>query len=133
MAKSNDGDGWVGWVAFAALMLYVLGALHIIAGLVALFKDTNVYTGASNVWILDYTKWGWIHIVGGLFALWGATSLAQGKLFGRILAALVAFASLVANFAFVPVYPVWSILIIVIDVVIIYAVTVHGGDMKELE
>lgn len=130
MAKNtNQADGWVGWVAFAGLMLIVAGFFHILAGVVALFKDTVYVNGAANVWVLNYTAWGWAHIVGGLFAWWAGSALLQGKTWARIVAVLVALASAVANMAFVPVQPIWSLLIIAVDLLIIYAVSVHGGEL----
>lgn len=134
MAKqSKEVTGWVGWIGFASLMLMLAGVFHIIAGFVALFQE-DVYVAAPNaLWVFDYSQWGWIHILGGFLALVASGSLMQGKGFGRTIAILVAMASAIANMAFVPVYPVWSLMIIVIDVLVIWAVAVHGGEMKELE
>src|SRR4029079_19151898 len=108
MAKrSSDMRGWVGWIGFASIMLMLAGFFHILAGIVALFKDDVFVTAHSNVWILDYSQWGWVHILGGALALLAAGSLASGNAFGRIFAVLVALASAVANMAFVPIYPIW--------------------------
>jgi hypothetical protein len=131
-SKNNDMmSGWVGWVAFAGVMMYLAGIFHMVAGFIALFKDTVYVVGPNNLWALDYTQWGWLHIVWGLLAVWAAGSLVSGKAFGRIAAVLVALSSAVVNMLFIPVYPIWSIMIIVICVLVIYAVVVHGGDLKE--
>ncbi len=133
MAKNNkEVTGWVGWVGFASFMLLLGGTFALIAGFVALFKDEVVYHAATNsVWVLDYTQWGWAHMILGLLAILAAGSLMAGHMYGRIVAVLVAFLSAVANMAFVPVYPFWSIMIIVIDLLVIWAVTVHGGELRE--
>lgn len=131
MAKNNnDMSGWVGWVAFAGLMLIVAGFFHVLAGVIALFKHDVYVAGAANVWVLNYTAWGWIHIVGGLIAWWAGSALLQGKTWARVLAVLIAIVSAVGNMAFVPIYPVWSLLIITVDLLVIYAVTVHGGELE---
>lgn len=131
MAKNNkDVSGWVGWVYFAGLMLVVAGFFHILAGVVALFKHDVYVVGASNVWVLNYTAWGWAHIVGGLFAWWAGSALISGKTWARVVAVVVAILSAVASMAFVPIYPIWSILIIAVDLLVIYAVTVHGGEIE---
>lgn len=134
MAKqNNDATGWVGWIGFASLMMMLAGVFHIIAGFVALFQE-DVFIAAPNaLWVFDYSQWGWIHILGGLLALLAAGSLMQGKLFGRTMVILVAMFSAIANMAFVPVYPVWSLMIVTIDVLVIWAVSVHGGEMKDLQ
>jgi hypothetical protein len=127
-------SGWVGWVGFASFMLLLAGIFSALAGFVALFKDSVVYHSATNsVWVLDYTQWGWIHIIVGLLAILASASLMAGNMYGRIIAVLVALVSAFANMAFVPVYPVWSVMIILVDVLIIFAVTVHGKEVKNLE
>lgn len=130
MAKQSNNDGWMGWIGFAAIMLALVGIFHMITGFVALFQQ-DVYTvTANNVWVFDYSQWGWIHIIGGLLAFVAAGSLAQGHMYGRIVAVLVAMASVVANMAFIPVYPIWSLLMVFIGVMVIWAVVVHGKELK---
>ena len=129
--RNNSESAWMGWVGFAAVMLALVGVFHIIEGFVALFKNDIYAVTANGVWLFDYTQWGWIHIFGGLLAFFAAASLAQGKMFGRIVAVLVAMVSVVANMAFVPVYPVWSLMMVTIGVLVIWAVMVHGGELKE--
>ncbi len=131
--KTNDNDmmsGWVGWVAFASVMLYLVGFFHLIAGFVALFTDTVYLIGENNLWALDYTQWGWIHILAGVLAILAAGSLMSGKVYGRTVAVLVAFVSAVANMLFIPIYPIWSIIMVTICVLVIFGVVTHGKDLK---
>lgn len=132
MAKQKDVDsGWTGWIGFASIVLAIVGVFHIIAGFVALFQN-DVYAVTNNaVWMFDYSQWGWIHIIGGVLAFLAAGSLAQGHMYGRIVAVLVATGSVIANMLFVPVYPIWSIMMVTIGVLVIWAVTVHGKEMRE--
>ena len=128
---TNEPTGWVGWIAFASFMLMLGGFFSLIAGFVALFKDTIVYHAATNtVWVLSYTQWGWIHMLAGILALLAAGSLFSGHRYGRIIAVIVAMLSAVANMAFVPVYPFWSIMIVTVDILVIWAVIVHGKELK---
>ncbi len=129
--KDSEVTGWTGWVGFAGLMLYLAGFFHIIAGLAALLNDKVYVVGSENFWILDVTQWGWIHIVGGGILVWAANSLLNGHGFGRVVAVIAAIASALVNMAFVPIYPVWSLLIITLDVLVVYAVVVHGGELKQ--
>lgn len=132
-AKNNEASGWLGWVGFAGFMLLLGGFLSGLAGFVALFKDTVVYVSETNTaWILSYAQWGWIHIVLGLLAIWAASSLLMGHMYGRIFAILVALISAGANMAFIPIYPLWSLLVILIDILVIYAVVVHAGELKDV-
>lgn len=131
--NSDPTNGWTGWVAFAALMLIVLGFFHLFAGIVALFNNDIYLIGKNSTWIVNYSTWGWTHIIWGVLSMLAGGSLAKGNMYGRVFAVFVTLISAVVNLAFVPVYPIWSILIIVVDVCIIYAVTVHGKDMKNLQ
>jgi len=132
MTKNNsETTGWTGWVGFAGIMLYLAGFFHIISGITALFNEDFYVVTEKSLWVFNTAQWGWIHIIGGIIAIWAASSLMKGHVFGRIFAILVALISAIANMAFVPIYPIWSILIIVIDVLIIYAVVVHADELKD--
>lgn len=132
-SDQNQVTGWVGWIAFASMLLLLVGLFHALAGFIALFKDDLYVSAAGNVWILDYSQWGWIHIAAGGLAILAAISLGLGRLFGRIVAVIIAMLSAVANMAFIPIYPLWSIIIITIDVLVIWAVMAHGREMARLQ
>lgn len=130
MAKksSQEVTGWVGWVYFAGLMMTLVGTFQAIAGLVALFKDEVYVAGPNNLWILDYTTWGWAHLLLGIFVFFAGMAVLSGQTWGRIVAILLASIAALANFAFIPVYPFWSILMVVVYVLAIYALIVHGDE-----
>lgn len=135
MAKRNDPSdvsGWVGWIYFGGLMMILLGMLHAIAGLVALFKDEVYAVGPNNIWILDYTSWGWIHLIAGILVLWGGFAVMSGKMWGRVLGITLGIVAAVANFAFIPIYPIWSIVMLTISVLVIYALVAHGEEAKAI-
>lgn len=128
--QSSSTDGWMGWIGFASMMLALIGVFHIIAGFVALFQPDVYGVTANAIWVFDVSQWGWIHMFGGLLAFLAAGSLAQGHMYGRIIAVWVAMGSVIANMAFVPIYPIWSLMMATIGVLIIWAVAVHGGELK---
>lgn len=130
--NSSDVSGWVGWVYFAGFMLVLSGVFQAIAGLVALFKNEVYVVAEQNLWLLDYTSWGWVHLLFGIFLLLAGSAVISGKMWGRVVGVIFAGLSLIANFGFVPVYPVWSILLIIIDILVLYALIVHGGEAQEM-
>lgn len=130
--NSSDVSGWVGWVYFAGFILILNGAFQSIAGLVALFKNEVFVVAESNLWLLDYTTWGWAHLLLGVFLLIAGSAIMSGKMWGRVVGVIFAGLSLIANFGFVPVYPIWSLILIVIDILVLYALIVHGGEAKEM-
>jgi hypothetical protein len=127
--------GWAAWVAFAGCMLILLGLFHALMGLVALFHDEVFLVGKSALPIssLDYTAWGWLHIAGGVVAMLAGVAVQRGRTWARAVAVAVAFVSAVLNMTFLPAYPLWSAILIALDILIIWAVIVHGAVMKEPE
>jgi hypothetical protein len=127
----QEPTGWTGWSAFAAVMLALAGGFGIIAGFVALFRDT-VYLVTKDQMIVsvDYTTWGWVHLIMGTLLLVAAASLLQGHMYGRVVAVIVACLSALVNLAFLPAYPIWCTIVIAIDVLVIYAVTAHGRELQ---
>jgi hypothetical protein len=117
-----------GWATFAGYLMIVAGVFQIMAGLVALFKSDLYVASANQLFIFDYSQWGWVHIaIGSILAL-SAYSLFAGRMFGRVVAITIATLSALANFAFIWAYPAWSIMIIVMDVLIIYGVAMGNND-----
>jgi hypothetical protein len=127
-------SAWVAWVNFAGVMLIMLGTLHAIQGLVALFRDEVYVVGKSGLVVnVDYTTWGWVHIVWGLLGILVGVCLLAGQMWARVVGVILAFASAIINVGFLPSYPVWSGIMIALDVIVIWAITVHGGELKEFK
>ncbi|WP_189026994.1 DUF7144 family membrane protein [Nocardia rhizosphaerihabitans] len=106
----------------AAFMLVTLAAVSILQGISAIVDDELYVAGIEYVYKFDTTTWGWIHVVLGALALIGGVGLAIGSTWGRYSALGIAALVIVANFMSLPYYPAWSIVIIALSVVIIWAV-----------
>lgn len=131
-AGYEETTGWTGWVAFAAIMLMIGGFLQLFAGIIALFNDDWVVWGSEAALFVDLTGWAWVHMLWGLLVILAGLLLLRGNMVGRIIGVIAAMVSLIINFIFIPVYPFWAIVIIVIDALIIWAIVVHGREMKAL-
>ena len=131
-SMASDYSGWVGWTLFAAVIMILVGAFHVIQGLVALFKDDYYVVAASGL-VLDvsYTAWGWIHIVGGVIVVAAGISLFTGRMWARVLGTAMACVSAIVNVGFLSAYPIWSAMVIGMDIAIIMALTVHGSAMAD--
>jgi hypothetical protein len=128
----NNVTGWAGWIAFASFVLALTGIYHIILGIGGVLgQDWYLYSSGQTFWF-DSSAWGWTMIVGGVILLLTSYLLAVGNMVGRIVATIVALASLIANISLFSVAPVWSLIAIILDVMVIYAVTAHGREMKDL-
>ena len=130
--QPTEMTGWVGWIAFAGAMMVLLGIFHVVDGLVALFRDEVFLVGRSGLTIeVDYTTWGWVHLIGGVLIVLAGIGLFIGNIFARSLAVLLAMISAVVNLAFLPAYPIWSAIMIAVDILVIWALTVHGGELRK--
>jgi hypothetical protein len=132
-SMASDYSGWVGWTLFAAVIMMLVGAFHVIQGFVALFKDDYYAVGASGLVLnVSYTAWGWIHIVGGVIVVAAGVALFTGKMWARVLGTAMACVSVIVNVGFLAAYPIWSALMIFMDIAIIMALTVHGSAMEDV-
>ena len=129
-AGYDQTTGWSGWIVFAAILLIIGGSLNLLYGVIAAVNDDwVVFTNRANVY-LDLSEWGWVHIILGGVVLLSGIGLLSGNILARAVAVIVASLSLIANFFFIPVYPLWALTVIVIDVLVIWAVTAHGREMR---
>jgi hypothetical protein len=123
--------GWTGWVVFGALMLITVGAFQAVMGLTGLFKDTYFVVPRSDLVVsVSYTAWGWAHLVLGLVAIGAGAGLLRGQMWARILGVAAALVSAVVNMVFMPAYPLWSLTIMTVDILVAFAIIAHGGELK---
>jgi len=109
-------------------MMIITGLFNTMEGLVALARNEIYVASPRYIFAFDLTTWGWIHVILGLVVLAAGFAVIVGKLWGRVVGITVAVLSMLANFAFVPYYPVWSLLIIALDVFVIWALCVYDRD-----
>jgi tetrahydromethanopterin S-methyltransferase subunit F len=129
--SANDVSGWAGWVVFAGIMMIMLGAFQAIEGLVALFDDGYYLVTASGLVLnVNYNVWGWTHLILGILAVATGFGLLAGNTAARVVGIIIAVVSAIVNLAFIAAYPVWSTIVIAVDIIAIYAIVVHGRELK---
>jgi hypothetical protein len=134
MSGMNDsyGEGAISseWAAggalFAACMLIMVGVFQVLAGIVALVDDDFYVAAAHYPYDMSVTAWGWIHLIVGALVLLTGLSLLAGRSWAVIVAIILAILNAIENFFFIPYYPVWSVVIIAIDIFVIWALTRPG-------
>ncbi|WP_308015030.1 DUF7144 family membrane protein [Nocardia coffeae] len=124
----QQGAAAVGTMAAVVLML-VAGALQILEGISAIEYDDIIVVGPRYTYQWNATGWGVVHIVIGALLVLAALALFTGRLWARTLAIVLAAASIVANFLWLPHNPWWSILLIALDAFLIWAIATwhHPG------
>ena len=135
MSDTAPSPWAAGYATFAAIMLIVIGVFQAMAGIAAIVNDDIVFwtnvDESSYVFSLDTAPWGWTHLIIGIVVFLAGLGVMSGQVWARTIGVIVAGISAIVNFAFIPVYPVWAIVIIAIDVTIIWALTVHGRDITK--
>ncbi|WP_229070295.1 hypothetical protein [Actinoplanes sp. DH11] len=123
--------GWVGMVVFAGVMLMMMGGFQVIEGIVAVFRD-DYYVATSSGLVLtwDYTAWGWTHMLLGTVAVLTGIGVLLGQTWARVVGIIVAVLSALANLLFLPAYPIWATIVIALDVLVIYALSMHGKEVR---
>ena len=130
---NQQPSGWaIGWTAFAGIMMILMGGWWIFSGLVGILEDE--FYVVTQDWILsfDATTWGWVHLILGIVILLAGFFLFTGALWARIVGVIVALFAGLAAFAWMPYYPIWAIIFIVVSIAVIWALIAHGREIAEV-
>jgi hypothetical protein len=127
--KPAPSGAAVGLTLFAAVLMIMIGFFQAIQGLVALVNDTFYVVGEEWIFQFDVTTWGWIHLLFGILVAVAGAFLLQGAVWARTIGVILAGFSALLNFIWLPYYPLWSIVVITLDVFVIWALTAHGRDI----
>lgn len=120
--------GWIGWVAFAAAILVIVGTFTALQGLAGIFRDETYFVG-GQVLVFDYTAWGWIHLGLGLLLVVVGVALTRGSVVARGITIGLVGLNLVAQFVWIGANPWWGLIAITLNVLVLYALIVHGGEL----
>ena len=126
----SDRSGMaVGFTIFAGVTMIMVGVFQALWGLAAIIKDQFFVVTRNYAYNVDVTTWGWIHLVLAAIIVLAGFGLFSGAVWARTVGVTLAVLSAIANFLTIPYYPLWSILIIALDVFVIWALTAHGRDV----
>lgn len=125
--EDEDPRFWSGMIAFAAFMFLLVGGFHFLGGFVALLEDDQYLVGESDLLVqTNFRVWGFAHMALAVAMWFTGYGLFFRRTWARIVAVVVAIVSALTNLAFLSANPWWFSLMILLDVLVIYAVTVHG-------
>jgi hypothetical protein len=122
--------GWAGWGVFAAVVLIVGGTIDAFHGLQALIgPDTAYFLGQEALFSIDIQGWGWWHLIAGVLLILVGIALLGGAKWARITAIVLVSINAVGQLSLISVQPWLSLALLAIDVLVIYALTVHGREI----
>jgi hypothetical protein len=120
--QTASSSGWEGNAAFGGIVLVLAGGYHALTGFVAIFNDAYFQVPSQDLLVsVDYTAWGWLHLALGAIALAVGGSVLGGQAWARVAGVVLASLSALVNLAFIASFPLWSMLIIALDLVVIYS------------
>ncbi|MDW4574097.1 hypothetical protein R8Z57_15055 [Microbacterium sp. M3] len=123
--------GWVGWGVFAAIVLLVAGALDAFHGLQALIgPDTAYFVGEAGLFSIDVQGWGWWHLISGALLILVGLALLSGATWARVVAIILVALNAIGQLTLIAAQPWLSLALLALDVLVIYALTVHGHELK---
>lgn len=126
-APSRGSDRWAGVVIFAAVMMFLVGAGHVIAGITALSDPNSLVV--TRPLLLDITAWGWVHLIAGVVIIFAGVGLYSGATWARAVGTVLVLGSAIGAFASLSGNP-WSVIVIGIDLLVLWALTAHGAALR---
>ncbi|WP_042372807.1 DUF7144 family membrane protein [Streptacidiphilus neutrinimicus] len=121
-----------GGMRFAAVLLLVVGVLAVLQGIAAVHGDSIYASVGTYAYKFNLTAWGWIHMTIGVLSVAAGFGVLRDASWGRTLGISVASLSIVASFLFLVYLPVWSLVIIAIDVFIVWALVSYAGSPESM-
>lgn len=128
----TNTTGWVGWGWFAAIVIMIAGVFDAIYGLVAILMPNSAYfvTAEGGLILFDTSGWGWWHLIFGVLLILVGAALITGATWARVVAIILVALNAFGQLALLPVQPWWSLIVLTLDILVIYALTVHGRELK---
>ncbi|MDQ2697317.1 MAG: hypothetical protein M3Y46_00820 [Actinomycetota bacterium] len=123
--------GWVGWGVFAAIVLLIGGILDLLHGLQALIgPDTAYFLGEAGLFSIDVEAWGWWHLISGALLILVGLALLGGATWARVIAIILVALNAIGQISLLGAQPWLSAILLALDILVIYALTVHGRELK---
>jgi hypothetical protein len=125
----SDATVGEGWLVFAAIILAIVGVLNIVYGIAAI-GNSSFFVADQKYILSDLNTWGWVSLVLGALQLLACVSVIRGGQFGRWFGIIAASLNAIGALLSIPAYPFWSLAIFAVDLMIIYGLTVYGGQRQ---
>ena len=128
-------DSWSGWIVFAGFVIIIVGAMDVLQGFVVILEDEYVVATAKGLAIVDVTAWGWLTLLWGGLLILAGLALLGGAGWARWLAIIAVAVNAIEQIAFLAnypqAYPLWNILIVTLNILVLYALTARWQGFKQ--
>ena len=131
MAAERKGLALAGVVVFAGALLMMIGLVNVFQAFVAWFADDRLAAKPEHFVVVNTTAWGWVLLISGLLLMAVGGGLLAATGWSRIAAIVVVCLHAVSQVASFGAYPVWSLLMIALDVIVLWALTARWSDVRD--
>jgi hypothetical protein len=132
---ASQDSAWSGWIVFAAFVLVIVGGMDMLQGFVAIIKDEYVVATPKGLAILDVTAWGWATLIWGVLLIITGLGLLGAAGWARWLAIIGVSINAIAQIGFMAnypqAYPIWNLLIVALNILVLYALTARWEGFKQ--
>ncbi|MFK4835094.1 hypothetical protein ACI3KY_05125 [Microbacterium sp. ZW T2_14] len=127
-----EEQSWTGWVMFGGIVMIIAGAFDALLGLTAILLPSNEYLFVTDeaVILLDAAGWGWWHLIIGAAIVLVGIFVLRGATWARIVGVVLVSINAISQLGLLAVQPLWSLIMILLDIIVIFALIVHGREMK---
>jgi hypothetical protein len=124
---------WAGWVAFAGVLMVIIGSLDFFEGLIAIIRDDYYVLSKGQLIVFDLTTWGWITLVWGVIVVLAGFGLLSRANWGRWLGIFAASLNFFVQLGFLgsAAYPLWALTTLALTLVVLYALIVRWDVVLE--
>ena len=129
---SEPSSAAIGWITFAGIMMIVVGSFQILGGLAVLINSDS-FTAVDSIFEQNAESWGWWLLLVGAVVVLAGFGVFTGNVLARIVGVIGATLSAISAFVWLPIRPIWGILVIAVDIAVIWALTAHGRDIQKAE
>jgi hypothetical protein len=130
---SSTITSWVGWILFAGIIMFMVGIFNAIEGIVAIVNKDYYLVHTDRLAVnVSYPAWGWVLLITGVVLAVAGYGVMVGQAWARVVGVIFASVNALVNLAFLAAYPLWISLTLTLDVLVIYALVVHGREAKAL-
>jgi hypothetical protein len=120
-ARSQEGYGWI---VFAGLMLILAGLLDVVNGIRAIGAEDTAFD--AIFWDNNIEAWGWFYLILGIIFVAAGFSIFYRETWAMLVGIAAGIVAAVTNMFWVFVYPVASLIIVIVSVLVVYGLTVYG-------
>ncbi|KAF2416364.1 hypothetical protein [Microbacterium sp. B35-30] len=127
-----EEQSWTGWVMFGGIVMIIAGAIDALLGLTAILLPSNEYLFLTDeaVILLDAAGWGWWHLIIGAAIVLVGIFVLRGATWARIVGVVLVSINAISQLGLLAVQPLWSLIMILLDIIVIFALIVHGRELK---